>query len=48
VQKWIRRLPVPRAGQPDDMVAGVLFLVSDHASFTTGTSLVMDGGATLG
>lgn len=48
VQKWISRLPVPRAGQPDDMVAGVLFLVSDHASFTTGTSLVMDGGATLG
>jgi NAD(P)-dependent dehydrogenase (short-subunit alcohol dehydrogenase family) len=48
VQKWIARLPVPRAGQPADMVAGVLFLVSDHASFTTGTTLVMDAGATLG
>jgi NAD(P)-dependent dehydrogenase (short-subunit alcohol dehydrogenase family) len=48
VQKWISRLPVPRAGQPADMVAGVLFLVSDNASFTTGTSLVMDAGATLG
>jgi NAD(P)-dependent dehydrogenase (short-subunit alcohol dehydrogenase family) len=48
VQKWISRLPVPRAGQPEDMVAGVLFLVSDQASFTTGTTLVMDGGATLG
>lgn len=48
VQKWIARLPVPRAGQPEDMVAGVLFLVSDHASFTTGTTLVMDAGATLG
>lgn len=48
VQKWIAKLPVPRAGQPDDMVAGVLFLVSDEASFTTGTTLVMDGGATLG
>jgi NAD(P)-dependent dehydrogenase (short-subunit alcohol dehydrogenase family) len=48
VQKWISRLPVPRAGQPADMVAGVLFLVSDHASFTTGTTLVMDAGATLG
>jgi NAD(P)-dependent dehydrogenase (short-subunit alcohol dehydrogenase family) len=48
VQKWISRLPVPRVGQPDDMVAGVLYLVSDHAAYTTGTTLVMDGGATLG
>jgi NAD(P)-dependent dehydrogenase (short-subunit alcohol dehydrogenase family) len=48
VQEWIARLPVPRAGQPEDMVAGVLFLVSDYASFTTGTTLVMDAGATLG
>jgi len=48
VQKWVAGLPVPRFGQPDDMVAGVLFLASDFASFTTGTSLIMDGGATLG
>ena len=48
VQKWIARLPVPRVGQPADMVAGVLFLVSDYATFTTGTTLVMDAGATLG
>ncbi|MBT8053176.1 MAG: glucose 1-dehydrogenase [Xanthomonadales bacterium] len=48
VQKWISKLPVPRAGQPEDMVAGVLYLVSDQAAYTTGTTLVMDGGATLG
>lgn len=48
MQKWIARLPVPRAGQPADMVAGVLYLVSDNAAYTTGTTLVMDGGATLG
>jgi len=48
VQKWLSRLPVPRAGQPEDMVAGVLYLVSDQAAYTTGTTLVMDGGATLG
>jgi len=48
MQKWIARLPVPRAGQPEDMVAGVLFLASDNAAYTTGTTLVMDGGATLG
>jgi len=48
VQKWISKLPVPRAGQPEDMVAGVLYLVSEQAAYTTGTTLVMDGGATLG
>lgn len=48
VQKWLSRLPVPRAGQPEDMVAGVLYLVSDEAAYTTGTTLIMDGGATLG
>jgi NAD(P)-dependent dehydrogenase (short-subunit alcohol dehydrogenase family) len=48
VQKWLSRMPVPRAGEPEDMVAGVLYLVSDNAAYTTGTTLVMDGGATLG
>jgi NAD(P)-dependent dehydrogenase (short-subunit alcohol dehydrogenase family) len=48
MQKRIARQPVPRFGQPEDMVGGVLFLVSDQAAYTTGTTLVMDGGATLG
>ena len=48
VQKWLSRLPVGRAAQPQEMVAGVLYLVSDQAAYTTGTTLVMDGGATLG
>jgi len=29
-------------------VAGVLYLVSEQAAYTTGTTLVMDGGASLG
>ena len=48
VQKWLSQLPAGRAGQPEDMVAGVLYLLSDEAAYTTGTALVMDGGATLG
>jgi NAD(P)-dependent dehydrogenase (short-subunit alcohol dehydrogenase family) len=48
IQKQLSRLPVPRAGQPEDMVGGVLYLVSDSAAYTTGTTLVMDGGITLG
>jgi NAD(P)-dependent dehydrogenase (short-subunit alcohol dehydrogenase family) len=38
--------PIPRAGKPEDMVGGVLYLASDAAAFTTGTTLVMDGGHT--
>ena len=48
IQKRLARLPVARAGQPEDMVGGVLYLVSDGAAYTTGTTLVMDGGITLG
>jgi len=48
VQKWVGTLPIARTGQPEDMVAGVLYLVSDGAAYTTGATLVMDGGATLG
>jgi len=29
------------------MVGGVLYLVSDNAAYTTGTTLIMDGGMTL-
>jgi NAD(P)-dependent dehydrogenase (short-subunit alcohol dehydrogenase family) len=48
IQKWMSRLPAGRAGQPEDMVGGVLYLASDASAYTTGTTLVMDGGATLG
>lgn len=38
--------PVSRVGEPQDIVEAVLFLLSDHASFITGTSLTVDGGMT--
>jgi len=41
-------VPVPRVGQPEDMVGGVLYLVSAGSAYTTGTTLIMDGGLTLG
>jgi NAD(P)-dependent dehydrogenase (short-subunit alcohol dehydrogenase family) len=40
-----RRLPLRRLGEPADIAAGALFLCSDAASWITGHTLVIDGGA---
>jgi NAD(P)-dependent dehydrogenase (short-subunit alcohol dehydrogenase family) len=39
------RLPLRRIGEPDDIAGVVLFLASDAASWITGTTVVVDGGA---
>jgi len=33
-----------RIGRPEEIAYGVLFLVSDEATFVTGHALVVDGG----
>jgi NAD(P)-dependent dehydrogenase (short-subunit alcohol dehydrogenase family) len=40
--------PVSRGGQPLDIAEAVAYLASDAASFVTGSSLLVDGGLTLG
>lgn len=47
VKQYTGAIPIKRAGQPHDMVGGVLYLASDAAAYTTGTTLVMDGGVIL-
>jgi NAD(P)-dependent dehydrogenase (short-subunit alcohol dehydrogenase family) len=41
----IQRIPMARHAQPRELAGAVLYLVSDAASYTTGTTLVVDGGA---
>jgi len=38
--------PVGRVGHVDEVVAAVMFLPSDQSAFTTGISLLVDGGWT--
>ena len=40
--------PIPRAGRPDDIARGVLYLASDASSFVSGADLVIDGGLLTG
>src|SRR2546429_9994867 len=41
-------IPVGRMGVSEEIAAAVLYLCSDNAKFTTGTSLVVDGGWVAG
>jgi NAD(P)-dependent dehydrogenase (short-subunit alcohol dehydrogenase family) len=38
--------PLPYLGQPDELSGMALLLASDEASYVTGTTMVVDGGAT--
>ncbi len=40
----VDQIPMGRYASPEEMVGAVLYLVSDAASFTTGASLICDGG----
>src|SRR5437763_880670 len=40
--------PLKRLGEPEDIASGALFLASDAASWITGTTMVIDGGALVG
>ena len=44
VKNWLEKVPLQRLGTGEDIANAALFLVSDAASFITGTNLIIDGG----
>ncbi|MEG1936786.1 MAG: SDR family oxidoreductase [Rikenellaceae bacterium] len=46
-EKDERRYPLGRYGKPEDIANAAIFLLSDASSWTTGSSIVIDGGISL-
>jgi len=44
----LKRYPLGRFGQPEEIAAAILYLASDEAAFVTGVALAVDGGYTAG
>jgi len=44
----LKRYPLGRFGQPEEIAAAILYLASDEAAFVTGVALPVDGGYTAG
>jgi meso-butanediol dehydrogenase / (S,S)-butanediol dehydrogenase / diacetyl reductase len=45
-EAWNERIPMGRPARAEEIAAAICFLASDDASYITGTTLVVDGGAT--
>ncbi|MDR7008927.1 SDR family oxidoreductase [Paraburkholderia strydomiana] len=47
-QRFLSLIPMKRLGKPDELAAGIEFLLSEDAGFITGQTLFIDGGGSIG
>ncbi|AMQ07873.1 glucose 1-dehydrogenase [Sporosarcina psychrophila] len=46
-EQWAESTPMKRLGKPEELAGAVIYLLSDSASFVTGSQLTIDGGFTI-
>lgn len=46
LKKFYERIPLKRAGEPEDIADAIAFIASDDARYITGVNLPVDGGLT--
>jgi 3-oxoacyl-[acyl-carrier protein] reductase len=47
-KRYLASVPMARFGKPEEIAATIAFLLGDEASFMTGQTLFVDGGASIG
>ena len=47
LEVFLKKIPMRRMGEPDDIAKVALFLASDMSSYMTGTQVIVDGGVLL-
>ena len=46
-EEWLRRIPIGRMGEPDELAGLVVYLASDVSRYMYGQNIIIDGGYTL-
>ncbi len=47
-QRFLAMVPMGRFGKPEELAAGIAFMLSEDAGFITGQTLFVDGGGSIG